>query len=191
MGTSRSDRTTNLFGALALVADDKIRRATETAARHTDAAPGALVALYEFLGGRSIDDLRHAVGLTSSGAVRLVDRLVAAGYVERRAGADRRAVALALTNTGRRAARRVLEARAGAIDHMLSPLTNGERAALATLMEKLLGATTRERLADRAAGHVAENGYTCRMCDFSACGRERGLCPVANAENGRPRHQVS
>jgi MarR family transcriptional repressor of emrRAB len=97
MATRSPDRTTNLFGALMLVAGDEIRRATEIAANHTDAAPAALVALHEFLGGRSIDDLRNAVGLTPSGAVRLVDRLVSAGYVERRPGSDRRAVALVLT----------------------------------------------------------------------------------------------
>ncbi len=179
MGARRADHTTNVFGALTLVAGDEIRHATEAAAMHTDAAPAALVALSEFLGGCSIDDLRHAVGLTSSGAVRLVDRLVAQGYVERGAGSDRRAVALSLTASGRRAARKVRAARADAIDHVLSPLTNRERAALADIVEKLLHASTRERLADRALGQDRADGYTCRMCDFTACGRDRGLCPVA------------
>lgn len=181
MKTRSPDRTTNLFGALTLVAGDEIRRATETAAKHTDAAPAALIALYEFLGGRSIDDLRNAVGLTPSGAVRLVDRLVDEGYVERRPGADRRAIALVLTAAGRRAARRVLEARADTIDHVLSPLSRADRSALTRILEQLLAATTHERLADRALGSAPVGGYTCRMCDFAVCGRERGLCPVAGA----------
>ena len=48
----------------------------------------ALSALHGLTGGQSIDALRRVVGLTHSGAVRLVDRLVAAGPAERRAGAD-------------------------------------------------------------------------------------------------------
>jgi MarR family transcriptional repressor of emrRAB len=39
------------------------------------AAPAALVALHEFLCGASIDQLRQVVGLTPSGAVRLIDKL--------------------------------------------------------------------------------------------------------------------
>ena len=57
-----------------------------------------------------MDDLRNVLGLTPSGAVRLVDRLAADGYVERRAGADGRSLALRLTPAGSRVARRVLSA---------------------------------------------------------------------------------
>src|SRR4051812_31662731 len=97
MDNAKADRTTNMFGALTLVAADAIRQATEQAANHTAAAPAALVALYEFLDGHSVDDLCQVVGLTPSGAVRLVDRLAADGHVERHTGADRRSVSVVLT----------------------------------------------------------------------------------------------
>ncbi len=44
--------------------------------------------------GPSNDQLRRILGLSNPGAVRLVNRLVADGLVERREGRDRRAVAL-------------------------------------------------------------------------------------------------
>ena len=77
-------RSANLLGALSLAVADAMRRATEDAAGHTSAGPAALVALDQFLDGRTMEDLRRAMGLTGSGAVRLVDRLEADGYVRRR-----------------------------------------------------------------------------------------------------------
>jgi MarR family transcriptional repressor of emrRAB len=61
---------------------------------------------------------------------------------------------------------------------VLSPLSREDRAALARILEQLLVATTHERLEDRALGLAPVGGYTCRMCDFGACGRDGGLCPV-------------
>ena len=52
------------------------------------AAP-ALSALLHFLDRRTVDLLRQVLGLTSSGTVRLVDRMAESGYVRR--GPDRRA----------------------------------------------------------------------------------------------------
>src|SRR6187200_2487250 len=97
-------RSANLLGALSLAVADAMRRATEDAAGHASAGPAALD---QFLDGRSMEDLRRAMGLTGSGAVRLVDRLEADGYVRRRAGPDGRTLALVLTARGRRAAERV------------------------------------------------------------------------------------
>ena len=55
--------------------NDQIRSAEEAAARHGSSAPAALGALHEFLGGASVDELRQVVGLSPSGAVRLIDKL--------------------------------------------------------------------------------------------------------------------
>jgi MarR family transcriptional repressor of emrRAB len=179
--TAELDRTTNLFGALALVATDAMREATEQAAGHGAAAPAALVALHQFVGGKSVDDLRRAVGLTHSGAVRLIDRLVEDGYVVRQPGADadRRAVSVILTARGRQAARDVLSARADALEPMLAALTREERAALGGLLEKLVEASTTARLASRQQGQQPAGGWMCRLCDAGACGRDRGQCPAA------------
>ena len=86
-------------------------------------APAALAALEGYLGGEPIDALRTVLGLTHSGAVRLVDRLAGAGLAERRAGRDGRCVAVALTPAGERAARALREAREAALEDALAVLS--------------------------------------------------------------------
>jgi hypothetical protein len=126
------------------------------------------------------------VGLTPSGAVRLVDRLAAAGYVERRPGRDGRSVALVLTPSGRRAANKVVAARADAIGGALVELSDDERASLTRISEQLLSAVTTERLAIRESSQEPGGGWLCRLCDFVACGRDQGLCPAATTAAGVP-----
>ena len=82
-------------------------------------APAALSALDGYLGGEPIDALRETLGLTHSGAVRLVDRLEAAGLAERRPGPDGRSVAVALTPVGHAAAEAVRIAREEALEQAL------------------------------------------------------------------------
>ena len=156
----------NALGALALEVARRVQEAGDAASPHGASVPAALTALHGLTGGQSIDARRRVVGLTHSGAVRLVDRLVAAGLAERRVGADGRAVALQLTPEGRRAARRVLARREAAIEGVLAPLTAPERSTLAALHERLL-----ETLADGQE----ERRRVCRLCDVEACGRD---CPT-------------
>ncbi|HKG67145.1 MAG TPA: MarR family transcriptional regulator [Solirubrobacteraceae bacterium] len=157
----------NALGALALEVTRRVQEAGEDASPHGASVPAALTALHGLTGGQSIDALRRVVGLTHSGAVRLVDRLAAAGLVERRVGADGRAVALQLTPEGRRAARRVLARREAAIETVVAPLTARERAELARLHERLLASLT-------DAGQ--DRRRVCRLCDVEACGRD---CPAS------------
>ena len=83
----------NVLGALALVVTDELGRAVtddlsdEGHASVTDAA--ALSALAQFLDGATVDRVHQVLGVTPSGAVRLVDRLEAAGLVTRGAGTRR------------------------------------------------------------------------------------------------------
>jgi DNA-binding MarR family transcriptional regulator len=156
----------NALGALSLELAGRIQEAGEAASPHGASVPAALTALHGLTGGQSIDALRHVVGLTHSGAVRLVDRLAGAGLVERRVGADGRAVSLQLTPEGRRAARRVLARREAAMETALAPLTPRERADLARLHERLLSTLT-DGQRDRRR--------VCRLCDVEACGRD---CPT-------------
>jgi MarR family transcriptional regulator, negative regulator of the multidrug operon emrRAB len=156
-------REANLVGALALAVGDRIAEAADPALRGS--AAEALVTLAGAGAGGTIDSLAKVAGLTHSGAVRLVDRLVRAGLVERRVGADQRSAALFLTPPGRRAARRVLTRREAAIQSVIAPFTRTERQALARLAEKLLAELGDER-------------RTCRLCDVEACGRLRGACPM-------------
>jgi DNA-binding MarR family transcriptional regulator len=158
-----------------------VSESNESAAQHSAAAPAALVALAEFLDTRSMDDVRQVVGLTASGAVRLVDRLAADGYVARRAGTTGRSVSVVLTPKGRRAAARVRAARSAALRNVTAVLSDSERATLTRLHEKVLGAMTADRVAARLRGVEPAGGWMCRLCDFEACGRPRGACPVAGA----------
>src|SRR4051794_37718789 len=104
-----SGRSANLLGALGVVLADRLADATEPAPGSSAAT--ALIAIGGTAAGDSIDAVARIVGLSHSGTVRLVDRLDAAGLVERRRGADQRSAALVLTPAGRRAAREVLRRR--------------------------------------------------------------------------------
>jgi MarR family transcriptional repressor of emrRAB len=165
-------RQANLLGAVSLAVTDRVRAGAEQATGQGGSAPAALISLAGYLDGGPIDSLRGPLGLTHSAAVRLVDRLVAAGLVRRREGRDRRSVAVALTPAGREAAERATRARAEAVEAALGALDPAERADLARLNEKLLAALTDGR---------ATAGRICRLCDADACGHYEGRCPVTRA----------
>lgn len=163
----------NVLGAFGLALADRLAAAAEPAGGATAAA--ALVALNGTTAGGSIDALAGVVGLSHSGAVRLVDRLVRGGLVERRRGADQRSAALVLTPRGRRLARRVLTQRDAEMHSVMALLTAGERTTLARAAERVM----RELgVADGAARRL------CRLCDLEACGRGRGRCPVMAGSAG-------
>jgi DNA-binding MarR family transcriptional regulator len=177
---SGEGRLANLVGAWALAVADRLEAATSAAAGRGGQAPAALVALHEFAGGGTIDELSEVLGLTHSAAVRLVDVLVADGYVARRPAArDRRAVSIVLTASGRTAAQRVSRARAQAVEATLDGLTDAQRRSLTTLAERLTGDLTALRLDERRSGATPSGGWLCRLCDFETCGRPEGRCPAA------------
>jgi DNA-binding MarR family transcriptional regulator len=99
------DRGGNLLGALSLALVDRMNGAIADATELDANAAGALSALHFFQVPPSIDMVRRVLGLTPSGAVRLVDRLAALGYVRREAGPDARTTFVVLTASGRRVAR--------------------------------------------------------------------------------------
>jgi MarR family transcriptional regulator, negative regulator of the multidrug operon emrRAB len=163
----------NVLGAFGLALGDRLAAAAEPAGGASAAA--ALVALNGTTAGSSIDALARVVGLSHSGAVRLVDRLVRDGLVERRRGADQRSAALVLTPRGRRLARRVLVQRDAEMHSVMALLTAGEQASLVRAAERVM----------RELGAVDEaERRLCRLCDLEVCGR--GRCPVA-ARGGRMR----
>jgi DNA-binding MarR family transcriptional regulator len=153
----------NAFGALSLAVVDRMNTAMAGVSGHGASGPAALMALDGAAGGASIDTLRRLLGLTHSGTVRLVDRLAEAGLVERRIGADARAVAIHLTPQGRRTARRVIAAREAALAQVLAPLSRAQRVQLESLLAAMIAG-----LGD---------GRICRACDTARCDD----CPNANA----------
>jgi MarR family transcriptional regulator, negative regulator of the multidrug operon emrRAB len=153
------DRTANLLGALGLAVADRIEEAARKIMRHAGETPAALVVIGYGL-GPSNDELRRILRLSHPGSVRLVDRLVSDGLVERRPGRDRRSIALYLTEQGHVLREELLEGRLGAIRPFLTALTEQEHEVLATLLAKVLysiGITDVERCT------------ICRLCDDSVC----------------------
>jgi DNA-binding MarR family transcriptional regulator len=170
-----SARDANLVGALGMVLSDALADAAELAGGPSSAA--ALVALNGAAAGDTIDALAGVVGLSHSGAVRLVDRLVRDGLVERRRGADQRSAALVLTPAGRRLARQVLARREANVHGLVAVLTDDQQAAAVELAERIL------------ATMGGDEARVCRLCDLEACGRSRGRCPVAPAARRRGSRQ--
>jgi DNA-binding MarR family transcriptional regulator len=171
------DRAGNLLGALSLSVADRTAEAVGDAAGQSETAAIALSALDQFLGEPSLDRLRRVLGLTPSGAVRLVDRLERAGHVTRRPSAeDARSVSVHLTAKGRRAARRVVRVRGEVLNGALSTLSAEEREHFEELLARVIPSMMRGPGATR---------WMCRLCDMEACGREEGRCPVASAARAR------
>jgi DNA-binding MarR family transcriptional regulator len=164
------DHDLNVIGALVVALGDRIRDSTEAASGMGGALPAALAALHEWAGGRTIETLAGGLRLSHSRTVRVVDRLESDGLALReRDPRDGRSVLVQLTPAGRRAGRRVLDARARALD---GALAEADRRALAELAERALARATTSR---RAAGAI------CRLCDAHACGHHEGRCPVTRA----------
>ncbi|EWY38277.1 hypothetical protein N825_13800 [Skermanella stibiiresistens SB22] len=159
------NRTANIVGALALAITDALLREAQAAAPEPGPAAAA-ISLLAHDPGMSIDRLRRALGLSHPGAVRLVDRLVADGVVIREASEhDRRAVALKLTEAGRRACATIRAARLDSLERLLDRLDADERATFGALTEKLL----------RGIVENVDHAYSvCRLCDEAVCGN----CPV-------------
>jgi DNA-binding MarR family transcriptional regulator len=155
---------------------DRTADAVGGAAGQSASAATALSALHQFLDDPPVDRLRQVLGLTPSGTVRLVDRLEEVELVTRGPGTDGRSVSVRLTAAGRRAAKRVAEARGAILDDALSSLDAAEREQLDGLLARVLAGLIRGPGASR---------WMCRLCDMSACGRDEGRCPVANAARER------
>jgi len=173
------EQAENLVGALALALGDRMQEAVTAASGQAASSAAALSALRQFDIDPSVDLLGRILGLTSSGTVRLVDRLAAAGLVRRDVGGDGRVTTVRLTTAGRRAAARVTAARAAVLGAALRTLSPEERQQLGWLAGRVLAGMVRPPGAVR---------WTCRLCDTGACQRAAGHCPVASASGFTP-HQ--
>jgi DNA-binding MarR family transcriptional regulator len=147
------------------------------AAGQSETAAIALSALHQFLDEPSLDRIRRVLGLTPSGAVRLVDRLERAGHVTRRPSSDdARSVTVRLTAKGRRVAERVVRSRGEVLNGALATLDAQERKQFEELLARVIPSMMRGPGATR---------WLCRLCDMEACGRDEGRCPAASAARAR------
>jgi DNA-binding MarR family transcriptional regulator len=174
------DHDANLLGALALAVSDRTSAAMADAVGLSETAATALSALHHFLDLPTIDRLGRTLGLTSSGTVRLVDKLAQAGYVQRKQGDDGRSTQIMLTAAGADAAQRVAAARAQVLNTLVRKLSDQQRAALDDLAGTLL------------VGMMFAPGpleWNCRQCDTVTCQDTASGCPVRNelmARHSRP-----
>jgi DNA-binding MarR family transcriptional regulator len=163
----------NRLGALSLTLGDGIRDATEGATGMAGGLPAALVSLREWADGRPVDVLAEAMRVSHSRAVRVVDRLEAAGLARRASDpSDGRRTRVWLEPAGRELAERALDARSRVLHSVVAELDAADVRDLDRLLGALLDATTVD---------VRAAKETCRLCDAHACGHYEGVCPVSRA----------
>src|ERR1035437_7440106 len=105
MVTPANLRLDNLLASLSLNLAEEGQQALERASGLTGSATTALLALEEFLDGAHVGRLAAVLGLTHSGAVRVVTQLERDGLAESHEGADRRRGEGRLTTKGRKRSR--------------------------------------------------------------------------------------
>ncbi|HEY0815269.1 MAG TPA: MarR family transcriptional regulator [Pseudonocardia sp.] len=176
MNRQERERHATVLGAAALAITDRAAAAVATVTTPSVTAAAAVSAMRHFLVRPTLDQLRRVLGLTHSGAVRLVDRLCEAGLAERHVGQDGRSREVALTAGGERLADQITAARLTALDRLTAGLTAAEQRTLVELLGRVLA---------NVVDTKNEGAWICRLCDTSACGRSDGLCPTATAATRR------
>mgnify|MGYP001820627331 CR=1 FL=1 len=161
---SMNDFAANLLGVVGLAVADRITKTARDTLNHVGETPAALVVIGYDL-GPSNEELRRILGLSHPGSVRLVDRLVADGLVERRKAQDKRAVALYLTKQGKRVRKTLLKGRLAAVHPFLESMSKSEMETLTALLHKMLSSLEPTDL---------ERCTLCRLCDGSVCTN----CPI-------------
>ena len=149
MAASVHPRLENLLASLSLNLAEESQAALERAAGLSGSATAALLALEEFLGDAHVGRLADVLGLTHSGAVRLVTQLETEGLAVRRTGDDRRRVEVRLDREGPPPGGRGRTARDAVISETTSGLDGAEADALEDLLAKLVEARVAGR--DRQA----------------------------------------
>ncbi len=171
--TTEDRHLANVLGAVSLQVMTRTNAATSAATGLSPVQVVGLVALANYADGGSTAQLSDSVDLSHSATVRLVDRLVQLGLVQRRVSAgDGRVSAVHLTPRGRHTVTRIRRAREAALEEMLAGLDEVHRAALVPVLDVLAAAD----VAPAPAG-IEASRYVCRLCDAVACGHPDG-CPV-------------
>lgn len=170
-------RLENLLGAWSLTVADRLGAVGREAG--LSASDQAAVVTLLAYPDRTVSWLGDVLALTSSGATRLVDRLVKAGWVGRSPGGDARQRHLRLTEDGEVLARRVVRSREDVLTECLGPLDDRARGQLERALEQLVGAST---------GSLLPALRTCRLCDRSACRSSGHDCPLDHTRDEDAAH---
>jgi DNA-binding MarR family transcriptional regulator len=163
-------RLENLLGAWSLTVSDRMA----AAGREEGLSSSDQAALLTLLAhpDRTVAWLGDVLALTSSGATRLVGRLVDAGWVARSPGADTRQRRLRLTEDGEAIAQSLARSREVVLGECLEPLDQRSRANLERALERLLAASTQD---------FVPAMRSCRLCDRHACRADGRDCPLDHA----------
>jgi len=149
-------------GALSLAVMDRIEQGAREVVGRGGETPAALIGI-GYGQGMTNDRLRRILGLSHSGAVRLVDRLVSDRLVERN-----------LTATGAEARNDLLVSRISAVASLLDVLSPAETKQLGTLLREVLA---------RQDTSEMDRFTICRMCDDRVCTN----CPLPTTKGKRNR----
>ena len=158
------DQNSNLLGVIALEVSSRIDTSAQEIMKHAGETAAALVVIGYDLGPTN-EQLRRVLGLSHSGTVRLVDRLVADGLVSREEGSDKREIALYATKRGKALREQIMTARIAAIRPLVEPLSSAEQDQLNSLLYKILSSMKTTDM---------ERRTLCRLCDERACTN----CPI-------------
>ncbi|TBW36454.1 MarR family transcriptional regulator [Siculibacillus lacustris] len=157
----------NRLAAFATLVTD----AVEAASDGLSASAVAALQTVRQTGPTAIQDIAHAVGLSHSATVRLVDRLEK-DWLVRRLRRKGREVRVEATARGKRRATQILERRQVAVEAVLAGLAPEAREALAAAVDTMLATAT--------AAEPTQAARICRSCDRGGC--RAADCPVAAAE---------
>jgi MarR family transcriptional regulator, negative regulator of the multidrug operon emrRAB len=144
--------------------------ADETTAPLDHASARDAVTLLGWRGEITSDSLQEALDLSQPACVRVVDRLAAAGLVTRRRTPGDRRLRIALTDSGERAATRLVRDSGEGVRRALHEALPG--------IEDLAGfVAALDRVATVVFGDATDTIRFCRSCDVAACVRGPRGCP--------------
>ncbi|MEM7467561.1 MAG: MarR family transcriptional regulator [Pseudomonadota bacterium] len=158
------NQTSNLLGVVAFEVSNRIEASAREIMKRAGETAAALVVIGYDLGPTN-DQLRRVLGLTHSGTVRLIDRLVDDGLVIRKEGEDKREIALYATKRGKALREQIMKERLAAIRPLLNTLTRAEQENLYSLLHKILASMETTDM---------ERRTLCRLCDDRVCTN----CPI-------------
>jgi MarR family transcriptional regulator, negative regulator of the multidrug operon emrRAB len=167
-------RTANLLGAFLTGLHDHMSQRLELESAISGDGPAALVAI-AYNEGRTVEFLRKTLTLSHSWTVRVVEKLEKAGLVQKKTGTDKRAVALYLTDQGKRKVQGIVRARRRCLDEVLAVLPVKDHKKLTTMLERMLAFLTGD---DDSAEAI------CKLCEVDVCPQNR--CPVTLAVKPAP-----
>ncbi|WP_181765212.1 MarR family winged helix-turn-helix transcriptional regulator [Streptomyces albidus (ex Kaewkla and Franco 2022)] len=149
----------NWLGALTVGLGDLLDRSLRDASRLDPAAVAAVLTV-RARPGQSVSDLAGTLGMTHSGCVRVVGRLVDSGLLLRGPGPDGRTRGLRLSDTGDRVADAMLEARRNVLEGMVEKLSPDQAEDLERVLKAMLPLLPDDR---------ADARRICRLCEHAVC----------------------